>query len=84
MILNRRSSLQALGDVKAEEIAPAKLTKTIVAFANAEGGELYVGIKDGKGSSHTWDGFARRLRRWGCAIDDDLQGFRLVMPDSGA
>jgi ATP-dependent DNA helicase RecG len=35
-------------DVKAKEIAPAKLTKTIVAFANAEGGEIYVGIKDGK------------------------------------
>lgn len=33
-------------DVKAIEIKPGKLTKTISAFANADGGELYVGIAD--------------------------------------
>ena len=33
-------------DVKAREIRPSKLSKAISAFANADGGELYVGIVD--------------------------------------
>lgn len=43
-------------DFKAKEISSPKLTKSISAFANAEGGELYVGI----GETHTgfvWNGF---------------------------
>lgn len=32
-------------DLKAIDISPAKLTKAISAFANADGGELYVGIE---------------------------------------
>jgi ATP-dependent DNA helicase RecG len=31
-------------DVKSTEISPASLTKTISAFANADGGDLYIGI----------------------------------------
>lgn len=31
-------------DLKAKEVKPGKLTKAISAFANADGGELYVGI----------------------------------------
>ena len=47
-------------DVKAQEIKPAKLTRTLSAFANADGGEIYVGIVDGKGAGpHQWAGFAR-------------------------
>lgn len=46
------------GDLKAIEIAPSKLTKCIAAFANAEGGELYVGIDEDKDSgSRVWRGF---------------------------
>lgn len=47
-------------DLKAIEIAPAKLTKTIAAFANADGGELYIGIAEDL-ATHTrsWRGFAR-------------------------
>ncbi|MFE3522696.1 helix-turn-helix domain-containing protein [Streptomyces sp. NPDC059161] len=46
-------------DLKAIEIAPAKLTKAIAAFANADGGELYVGIDEGPdGKNHKWRGFA--------------------------
>src|SRR4051794_6767069 len=47
-------------DVKRKEILPSKLTQTISAFANADGGELYVGIAQGSAplSLHTWDGFA--------------------------
>ena len=35
-------------DVKAREIRPGKLTKAISAFANADGGELYIGIADNR------------------------------------
>lgn len=34
------------GDVKAKEIAPRDLTTHISAFANADGGDLYIGITD--------------------------------------
>ncbi|MDF3130764.1 ATP-binding protein [Kiritimatiellaeota bacterium B1221] len=33
-------------DVKSARIAPAKLQQTFVAFANSDGGDLYVGIED--------------------------------------
>jgi ATP-dependent DNA helicase RecG len=33
-------------DLKAKEIKPSKLTKAVSAFANADGGELYVGIAE--------------------------------------
>lgn len=39
---------------KAIEVAPAKLDKPISAFANADGGELYIGILNNGG----WAGFA--------------------------
>lgn len=47
-------------DLKAKEILPSKLTKTISAFANADGGELFIGIAESGvvGISHRWDGFA--------------------------
>lgn len=49
------------GDLKAIEIKPAKLTHTISAFSNSDGGELYVGIdeaeKDGE-KIRSWRGFA--------------------------
>jgi ATP-dependent DNA helicase RecG len=48
-------------DLKAKEIKPSKLTKAISAFANADGGELYVGIAENTllPSPHKWDGFAK-------------------------
>jgi ATP-dependent DNA helicase RecG len=48
-------------DLKAKEIKPAKLTKAISAFANADGGELYVGISEEVTLPfpHKWDGFSR-------------------------
>lgn len=33
-------------DVKSERIKPAKLQETFVAFANSDGGDLYIGIED--------------------------------------
>jgi ATP-dependent DNA helicase RecG len=47
-------------DLKSKEIAPAKLTRTLAAFANSVGGDLYLGIreKDANGiQNRTWIGF---------------------------
>lgn len=43
-------------DFKAIEIAPAKLTRAISAFANADGGELFVGVDEAQGRM-SWRGF---------------------------
>lgn len=43
-------------DLKAIEIAPAKLTRSISAFSNAEGGELYIGIDENE-QGRNWRGF---------------------------
>lgn len=46
-------------DVKAIEVRPARLTEAIAAFANADGGELYVGIDEiGRKKTRQWRGFA--------------------------
>jgi ATP-dependent DNA helicase RecG len=45
-------------DVKSTGITPAKLTRTIAALSNAEGGEIYVGIEEDKGTRlNAWAGF---------------------------
>lgn len=44
-------------DMKSKAISPAKLTKSLSGFANADGGELYVGIDEHNGV-FTWNGFA--------------------------
>jgi ATP-dependent DNA helicase RecG len=41
-------------DFKSKRISPGKLTKSISAFSNSVGGELYIGIEDDK----KWSGFA--------------------------
>ncbi|HEX4395605.1 MAG TPA: RNA-binding domain-containing protein [Mycobacterium sp.] len=43
-------------DLKAIEVAPSKLTKGLSAFANADGGELYVGV-DETANGLVWRGF---------------------------
>lgn len=46
-------------DVKRIEIGPAKLTRAVSAFANADGGEIYVGIDEDKNTkARTWRGFS--------------------------
>lgn len=46
-------------DFKSKEIQPWKLTKSISAFANADGGEIFVGIEEpSSGGPKTWNGFA--------------------------
>ena len=49
-------------DMKSTGIAPRKLTKTIAAFANADGGDIYIGIEEIKNDEHVvvsrnWKGF---------------------------
>jgi ATP-dependent DNA helicase RecG len=45
-------------DLKAMAIQPAKLTRTISALANAEGGEVYIGVGEDKATHEaTWNGF---------------------------
>jgi ATP-dependent DNA helicase RecG len=45
-------------DFKSKRLAPGRLTKTLSAFANADGGELYVGIEDGNTFDRSlWNGF---------------------------
>lgn len=48
-------------DLKAREIAPGKLSRSVAAFSNASGGELYVGVDelvtDGQ-KRRAWRGFA--------------------------
>ena len=46
-------------DLKAVEILPGKLTRSMSAFANSDGGELFVGIAEHKPSMTVkWHGFA--------------------------
>lgn len=61
-------------DAKAKEIAPSKLTKHIAAFANADGGELYVGLKE-HANAFEWDGFETVE-----AANAHLQVFEQIFP----
>ncbi len=47
------------GDLKGWQIRPSKLTKSVSAFANASGGEIYLGIDelDVRSKTREWNGF---------------------------
>lgn len=63
-------------DLKAIEVAPAKLTEFISAFANSDGGELYIGIDEDKSlRSRTWRGFASQE-----AANGHVQIFEKLFP----
>lgn len=48
-------------DLKAIDIRPARLTVSLAAFANADGGELYIGIdEDIRTKMRTWRGFVNQ------------------------
>jgi ATP-dependent DNA helicase RecG len=47
-----------IADLKATAVSPGKLTKALSAFANAEGGELYIGVEEnGPTKDRVWRGF---------------------------
>lgn len=54
--LLERSEAQLI-DFKDKRIDPAKLAKTVSAMANAEGGEIYVGVTEQEKRQFVWDGF---------------------------
>jgi ATP-dependent DNA helicase RecG len=45
------------GDVKAIDIQPGKMSETVSAFANADGGELWIGIDEDEKKRRSWRGF---------------------------
>lgn len=63
-------------DLKSIDISPSKLSRTISAFANADGGELYIGV-DEDTTSHirTWRGFQNME-----AANSHLQVFEALFP----
>lgn len=66
-------------DVKAIEILPSKLTKSISAFANADGGDLYIGIDDDRTTSYRgWRGFESQE-----AANGHIQCFEPIFPLGG-
>ncbi|MFI6399535.1 ATP-binding protein [Rhodococcus coprophilus] len=69
-------------DLKAIDIAPASLTKTMAAFANADGGEIYIGIDE------VTDSDGKKYRQWrGFASQEDANGhiqiFETLFPLGG-
>ena len=66
------------GDLKSIEVPPKKLAKTISAFANAAGGELYIGIAEHEffgAKTRYWRGFADQE-----AANGHLQCFEALFP----
>lgn len=63
-------------DVKGIAISPSKLTRSISAFANTDGGELYIGIREEIPSKQRfWEGFADQE-----AANGHLQAFETSFP----
>jgi ATP-dependent DNA helicase RecG len=63
-------------DLKAIDIAPAKLSKTIAAFANTDGGDLYIGVFEDKVTkTRKWQGFENAE-----AANGHLQLFEKLFP----
>lgn len=46
-------------DFKSKRILPNKLSRSLSAFANADGGELYVGIEENADGTFHWSGFEK-------------------------
>lgn len=63
-------------DAKAIEIAPAKLSRSVSAFANADGGDLFVGLREDKASNtFDWKGFSSEE-----AANGHIQLFEVLFP----
>lgn len=66
-------------EFKALEARPARLTETVAAFANADGGELFIGIaEDPHTKKPRWQGFANQE-----AANGHIQIFEALFPLSG-
>jgi ATP-dependent DNA helicase RecG len=61
-------------DMKAKGVSPAKLTKSMSAFANADGGELFIGVAE-IDDSWVWAGFSNQE-----AANGHIQAFEDSFP----
>ena len=63
-------------DVKSLDVAPSKLSRSLSAFANSDGGDLYVGIDEvGKAKIRQWRGFDDQE-----AANGHIQAFEQLFP----
>jgi len=62
-------------ELKSTAIQPGKLTRTVAAFSNAEGGELYVGIGQDNTRKNFWAGFPNQE-----GANGHLQCFESLFP----
>jgi ATP-dependent DNA helicase RecG len=62
-------------DFKAKEVSPAKLSRALSAFANADGGELFIGILNSGSPPKRWSGFANAE-----AANGHIQAFEQFFP----
>jgi ATP-dependent DNA helicase RecG len=62
-------------DFKAKEVSPAKLTKSLSAFANADGGELFIGVLNSGSPPRRWSGFVNVE-----AANGHIQAFEQFFP----
>ncbi len=60
LLLNIAESYTA--DLKAIEVAPSRLTKSLSAFCNADGGELFIGVDEDKTTGARGSGTRSRRR----------------------
>lgn len=65
-------------DVKAIEISPSKLTRSLAGFANAAGGELYIGVSENEIGG-------KKVRKWAGFTDPEhanghIQCFESIFP----
>jgi ATP-dependent DNA helicase RecG len=64
------------GDLKSIEISPGKITKSLSALANSEGGEIYLGVREDKNTGNRfWEGFPNQE-----AANGHIQAFEQVFP----
>jgi ATP-dependent DNA helicase RecG len=77
-------------DFKSKDVSPAKITKALSAFANADGGELFIGIEE-VGGVFKWLGFQNEEEANGLvqtieqffSFGNAFQGRFLAMPWGG-
>lgn len=62
-------------ELKAKNVAPAKLMKSMSAFANADGGELFIGVFEHDDGRREWDGFENQE-----AANGHIQAFEQTFP----